>query len=215
MRASSSSKSFTAGSVASKATRDALFLDRFRAVDLPYADIAIAVLVGVAVAAYLSTRWRDDPTLYAHSVAACPASAHNHYRYAGLLESRGEFDEAAWHVALAYEAIRRFPDEWEHPAIEAEGALPAEERVRRLHALLRVDRPEFDWRNAVAGYALHNGMPRAAARIMAWAQAPTRRCQGRVAKYASLSAGGARRTGPSIRTWRCRWSQCSTSAARG
>ena len=140
----------------------------------------VGLLVGlhVAVAAYLSTRWRDDPTLYAHSVAACPASAHNHYRYAGLLESRGEFDEAAWHVALAYEAIRRFPDEWEHPAIEAEGALPAEERVRRLHALLRVDRPEFDWRNAVAGYALHNGMPRAAARIMAWAQAPTRRRAG-------------------------------------
>ena len=31
-----------AGSVASKAARDALFLDRFRAIDLPYVDIAIA-----------------------------------------------------------------------------------------------------------------------------------------------------------------------------
>ena len=36
-----------AGTVASKATRDALFLDRYRAVDLPYVDIAIAGLVGV------------------------------------------------------------------------------------------------------------------------------------------------------------------------
>ena len=42
-----------AGTVASKATRDALFLDRYSAVDLPYADIAIAVLVGVAVALYI------------------------------------------------------------------------------------------------------------------------------------------------------------------
>jgi len=42
-----------AGSVASRAARDALFLERFRAVDLPYADIVIAVLVGLAVSLYL------------------------------------------------------------------------------------------------------------------------------------------------------------------
>ena len=36
-----------ASSVASKAARDALFLDRYRAIDLPYVDIAIAALVGV------------------------------------------------------------------------------------------------------------------------------------------------------------------------
>src|SRR5687768_10700140 len=36
-----------AGSVASKAARDALFLDRYAATDLPYVDIAIAVLVGL------------------------------------------------------------------------------------------------------------------------------------------------------------------------
>ncbi|MCC6991835.1 MAG: HEAT repeat domain-containing protein [Acidobacteria bacterium] len=48
----------TAGTVASKATRDALFLDRYRAAELPYVDIAIAVLVGVAVAVYLrGLRW--------------------------------------------------------------------------------------------------------------------------------------------------------------
>lgn len=42
-----------AGSVASKAARDALFLDRYRAIDLPYVDIAIALLVGVAASVYL------------------------------------------------------------------------------------------------------------------------------------------------------------------
>jgi AAA family ATP:ADP antiporter len=42
-----------AGTVASKAARDALFLERFRAVDLPYADIAISVLVGVVASAYI------------------------------------------------------------------------------------------------------------------------------------------------------------------
>ena len=42
-----------ASSVASKAARDALFLDRYRAIDLPYVDIAIAFLVGVAASVYL------------------------------------------------------------------------------------------------------------------------------------------------------------------
>jgi len=42
-----------ASSVASKAARDALFLDRYRAIDLPYVDIAIAVLVGIAASVYL------------------------------------------------------------------------------------------------------------------------------------------------------------------
>ena len=47
-----------AGTVASKATRDALFLDRYRAIDLPYVDIAIAALVGVAVSLYIrASRW--------------------------------------------------------------------------------------------------------------------------------------------------------------
>jgi ATP:ADP antiporter, AAA family len=42
-----------AASVASKAARDALFLERFRAVDLPYADIVISVIVGVVASAYI------------------------------------------------------------------------------------------------------------------------------------------------------------------
>lgn len=39
--------------VIGKAARDALFLDRFAAIQLPYADIAIAILVGFVVAAYV------------------------------------------------------------------------------------------------------------------------------------------------------------------
>jgi AAA family ATP:ADP antiporter len=42
-----------AGSVASRAARDALFLARFRAEDLPYADIAIALIVGVVASVYI------------------------------------------------------------------------------------------------------------------------------------------------------------------
>ncbi|MGH9862688.1 MAG: Npt1/Npt2 family nucleotide transporter [Candidatus Acidiferrales bacterium] len=39
--------------VVAKAARDALFLDRFKAVQLPYADVAIAAMVGFVVAGYL------------------------------------------------------------------------------------------------------------------------------------------------------------------
>src|SRR5687768_7667894 len=42
-----------AGSVASKAGRDALFLDRFPATALPYVDIAIAVIVGLFAGIYI------------------------------------------------------------------------------------------------------------------------------------------------------------------
>jgi AAA family ATP:ADP antiporter len=42
-----------AGSVASKAARDALFLDRFSATQLPYVDIAIALIVGVVAGVYI------------------------------------------------------------------------------------------------------------------------------------------------------------------
>lgn len=47
-----------ASAVASKATRDALFLDRYRAVDLPYVDIVISVLVGVVVSLYIKASRR-------------------------------------------------------------------------------------------------------------------------------------------------------------
>jgi AAA family ATP:ADP antiporter len=39
--------------IAGKSSRDALFLGQFEAIQLPYADIAVAVLVGIIVAAYV------------------------------------------------------------------------------------------------------------------------------------------------------------------
>jgi AAA family ATP:ADP antiporter len=49
-----------ASSVASKAARDALFLDRYRAVDLPYVDIAIAALVGIVAGLYIRIGHRTN-----------------------------------------------------------------------------------------------------------------------------------------------------------
>lgn len=49
-----------AGSVASKAARDALFLDRFRAIDLPYVDIAIALIVGLIAGIYIRAGERTN-----------------------------------------------------------------------------------------------------------------------------------------------------------
>src|SRR5918994_4601300 len=49
-----------ASSVASKAARDALFLDRFRAIDLPYVDIAIAVIVGLIAGIYIRVGERTN-----------------------------------------------------------------------------------------------------------------------------------------------------------
>ncbi|MEZ5286358.1 MAG: Npt1/Npt2 family nucleotide transporter [Vicinamibacterales bacterium] len=65
-----------AGSVASKASRDALFLERYRAVDLPYADIAIALIVGVVVSVYIRAgqRW-NIRNLQVASLLAFAASA--------------------------------------------------------------------------------------------------------------------------------------------
>jgi AAA family ATP:ADP antiporter len=42
-----------AGTVSSKAARDALFLERYRAVDLPFVDIAISIIVGVVASFYI------------------------------------------------------------------------------------------------------------------------------------------------------------------
>lgn len=49
-----------AGTVASKAARDALFLDRFRAIDLPYVDIAIAIIVGLVAGLYIRAGERTN-----------------------------------------------------------------------------------------------------------------------------------------------------------
>ncbi|HXG87757.1 MAG TPA: Npt1/Npt2 family nucleotide transporter [Vicinamibacterales bacterium] len=49
-----------AGSVVSKAARDALFLDRFAATDLPYVDIAIALIVGLVAGVYIRAGSRTN-----------------------------------------------------------------------------------------------------------------------------------------------------------
>jgi AAA family ATP:ADP antiporter len=46
--------------VMGQTARDALFLDRFKAVQLPYADIAIALIVGTVIAVYLRASRRLD-----------------------------------------------------------------------------------------------------------------------------------------------------------
>src|SRR4029453_4609959 len=62
--------------VVSKAARDALFLERYRAVQLPYVDISIALLVGVVVSIYIRLGRRISlPTLQAGSLLMLAANA--------------------------------------------------------------------------------------------------------------------------------------------
>jgi ATP:ADP antiporter, AAA family len=65
-----------AGSVASKAARDALFLEQFRAIDLPYVDIAIALIVGLVAGVYIRAGERTNlRNLQVGSLTAFAASA--------------------------------------------------------------------------------------------------------------------------------------------
>jgi ATP:ADP antiporter, AAA family len=62
--------------VVSKAARDALFLERYRAVQLPYVDISIALLVGVVVSIYIRLGRRISlPALQAGSLLILAANA--------------------------------------------------------------------------------------------------------------------------------------------
>ncbi len=77
--------------VAGKVSRDALFLEQFRAVQLPYADIAICVLVGVVIAGYvrLGRFLRIDALLILSLVAYVLSSVTfwwvgTHYHFAWL-----------------------------------------------------------------------------------------------------------------------------------
>jgi len=77
--------------VVGKVARDALFLDQFKAVQLPYADIAIAALVGFVVAAYvrIGRLVRLDRLLMLSLAAYSVTSvafwyAATHYRFAWL-----------------------------------------------------------------------------------------------------------------------------------
>lgn len=77
--------------VAGKVSRDALFLEQFRAVQLPYADIAICVLVGIVIAGYvrLGRYLRIDALLILSLVAYVLSSVAfwwigTHYHFAWL-----------------------------------------------------------------------------------------------------------------------------------
>ena len=77
--------------VAGKVSRDALFLDQFKAVQLPYADIAIALLVGFVIAGYVRLgRYLPIDTLLILSLVAYVASSvafwwvGTHYHFAWL-----------------------------------------------------------------------------------------------------------------------------------
>jgi ATP/ADP translocase/HEAT repeat protein len=62
--------------VVSKAARDALFLERYSALQLPLVDIAIALLVGVVVAVYIRIgRWMSLPTLQSASLLLLAATS--------------------------------------------------------------------------------------------------------------------------------------------
>ena len=62
--------------VVGKATRDALFLHRFSALQLPYVDIAVALLVGVWVAGYIQVgRYVSLKTILSWSLALFAGSS--------------------------------------------------------------------------------------------------------------------------------------------
>jgi ATP:ADP antiporter, AAA family len=62
--------------VVSKAARDALFLERYSALQLPFVDIAIALLVGLVVALYIRIgRWMTLPALQAGSLLFLSAAS--------------------------------------------------------------------------------------------------------------------------------------------
>jgi AAA family ATP:ADP antiporter len=86
-----------ASSVASKAARDALFLDRYRAIDLPYVDIAIALLVGAVASLYLWIGHRTNlRNLLIGSIGFFAANALLFWWWAAM----AEYESGALFVAL-------------------------------------------------------------------------------------------------------------------
>ena len=129
--------------------------------------LAAAIVLQVVLSAFQSTRWRSEETLLAHSVVSCPSSVHNHARYADLLAGQGRTAEAVWHYAVASAGRSRFPGRWEHPAADAELTLGAEERTRRMHQLLHIERAEPEWRVEFASFLRAAGHPREASLVLA------------------------------------------------
>ena len=112
--------------VAGKATRDALFLFRFSARQLPYVDIAVAVLVGVWVAIYI----RDRPAClgpHAHLPAASSSSPSNSLLFWYL----SHFRDAPWvlprrlRVGRACSASSRPPRSGRWPITSSPRARPS------------------------------------------------------------------------------------------
>ncbi len=113
-----------------------------------------------------ATMWYDDLALLTHAVVACPDSVHNHVRLAYEYASRGNPEEAAWHMAVASEGRRHFPHVWSHPAALAEQDTPVEQRLAHAHALLEIDIPEATWRMQLAKYLAGQGLHEAAVLVL-------------------------------------------------
>ena len=105
-----------------------------------------AVLVEAALTGAYAHAWRSDEALLSAAVAACPSSVHDHYRLARVLSANGDATSAVWHYAVAAQGRNAFPEAWRHPAADEEQTLAPDERVRRMHALLKVTAPEAAWR---------------------------------------------------------------------
>jgi hypothetical protein len=124
---------------------------------VPAALAAQVVLSGLQAAT-----WRDEGRVLAQGVRACPSSLHNHYRYAEYLSRQGRYDEALWHYAVFTSGRHAFPHAWAHPAAREERTMPIDDRLRRMHDLLRFEIDEPTWRARFVAYLRNLGRRREA-----------------------------------------------------
>jgi hypothetical protein len=136
--------------------------------------VGLLIAIQAGLSAFYATRWSNTSTLLEHAVIACPASVHNQYRFGRHLAELGQHEEAVWHLAVASEGRRHFPERWEHPAPDATLELPAAERLARMHALLQVDLPEAQWRLALANYLARLGLQTEAELVVRSSPVPLR-----------------------------------------
>ena len=124
-----------------------------------------ALGVQIVLSSVQAATWSDEGHLLAHAVRACPDSIHNHFRYAEYLSQRGDVDEAVWHYGVFTSGRHAFPYAWSHPAAKEEVTVPVEQRLRRMHGLLRFGLDEATWRARFAAYLRSFGRKREAHRI--------------------------------------------------
>lgn len=134
--------------------------------------VTAVLLCECAASAFYATRWHDNHTLLQHAVLACPDSAHNRFRHAHDLATRGEIDEAIWHFAVAARIRERFPNRTVLTTDVWETSLSASERVYRAHELLAPALPEAAWRTAFARLMIAQHRPALARRILATSRVP-------------------------------------------